>query len=246
MSRYKEIQIGIASPEDIISWANPVLQGKKFTYNPLQKDKVVYIDDDGNEVEYTLKGEVKKHETINYRTLKPERDGLFCEVIFGPTKDYQCACGRSKKNIGEHKVCEKCGVELTESKVRRERMGYIALAAPVVHTWYLRNTPSKIAILLDMKTKDVEDIVYLASYIITEVMDEDNEELHVGRILTEQEHSVFKRRYPFKYRAKTGAEAIKYLLKQLDLPQIVADIRSELHSAPKQRREKINKRLEIA
>ncbi|MGM9900210.1 MAG: DNA-directed RNA polymerase subunit beta' [Bacilli bacterium] len=246
MSRYKEIQIGIASPEDIISWANPVLQGKKFTYNPLQKDKVVYIDDDGNEVEYTLKGEVKKHETINYRTLKPERDGLFCEVIFGPTKDYQCACGRSKKNIGEHKVCEKCGVELTESKVRRERMGYIALAAPVVHTWYLRNTPSKIAILLDMKTKDVEDIVYLASYIITEVMDEDNEELHVGRILTEQEHSVFKRRYPFKYRAKTGAEAIKYLLKQLDLPQIVADIRSELHSAPKQRREKLIKRLEIA
>ncbi len=245
MSKYKEIQIGIASPEDIVSWANPVLQGKKFTYNPLRKDKVTYIDDNGEEVEYTLKGEVKKHETINYRTLKPERDGLFCEVIFGPTKDYQCACGRSKKNLGEHKVCEKCGVELTESKVRRERMGYIALAAPVVHTWYLRNTPSKIAILLDMKTKDVEDIVYLASYIITEVMDDEYEELFVGRILSEQEHSVFKRRYPFKYKAKTGAEAIKYLLKQLDLGEIIAEIRQELHNAPKQRKEKLIKRLEI-
>ena len=245
MSKYKEIQIGIASPEDIVSWANPVLQGKKFTYNPLRKDKVTYIDDNGEEVEYTLKGEVKKHETINYRTLKPERDGLFCEVIFGPTKDYQCACGRSKKNLGEHKVCEKCGVELTESKVRRERMGYIALAAPVVHTWYLRNTPSKIAILLDMKTKDVEDIVYLASYIITEVMDDEYEELFVGRILSEQEHSVFKRRYPFKYKAKTGAEAIKYLLKQLDLGAIITEIRQELHNAPKQRKEKLIKRLEI-
>ena len=245
MSKYKEIQIGIASPEDIVSWANPVLQGKKFTYNPLRKDKVTYIDDNGEEVEYTLKGEVKKHETINYRTLKPERDGLFCEVIFGPTKDYQCACGRSKKNLGEHKVCEKCGVELTESKVRRERMGYIALAAPVVHTWYLRNTPSKIAILLDMKTKDVEDIVYLASYIITEVMDDEYEELFVGRLLSEQEHSVFKRRYPFKYKAKTGAEAIKYLLKQLDLGAIITEIRQELHNAPKQRKEKLIKRLEI-
>ena len=246
LSKYKEIQIGIASPEDIISWANPVLQGKKFTYDPLHKDKVTYIDDDGNEVEYVLKGEVKKHETINYRTLKPERDGLFCEVIFGPTKDYQCACGRSKKNIGEHKICEKCGVELTESKVRRERMGYIALAAPVVHTWYLRNTPSKIATLLDMKTKDVEDIVYLASYIITEVIDEDIEELKVGRILTEQEHSVFKRRYPFKYRAKTGAEAIKYLLQRLELGELVREIREELKTATKQKKEKLIKRLEIA
>ncbi len=245
MSKYKEIQVGIASPEDIVSWANPVLQGKKFTYNPLRKDKVTYIDDNGEEVEYTLKGEVKKHETINYRTLKPEKDGLFCEVIFGPTKDYQCACGRSKKNLGEHKVCEKCGVELTESKVRRERMGYIALAAPIVHTWYLRNTPSKIAILLDMKNKDVEDIVYLASYIITEVMDDEYEELFVGRILTEQEHSVFKRRYPFKYKAKTGAEAIKYLLQRLDLGEIITEIRQELHGAPKQRKEKLIKRLEI-
>ena len=106
MRKYKYLQIGIASPEEIISWANPVLQGRKFTYD--HKDKVTYVNESGQTVEYTLKGEVKKAETINYRTLKPERDGLYCEVIFGPTKDYQCACGKSRKNVtGEHKVCEK-------------------------------------------------------------------------------------------------------------------------------------------
>ena len=247
--KYQYIQIGIASPEDIISWANPELQGKKFTYNPLRRDKVTYVNDNGETVEYTLKGEVKKHETINYRTLKPEKDGLFCEVIFGPQKDFQCACGKSRKSIDNHKVCEKCGVEITESKVRRERMGYIALAAPVVHTWYLRNTPSKIAILLDMKTKEVEDIVYLASFIIIDVMTdepEDLEELYVGRILTEQEHSVFRRRFPFKYKAMTGAEAIKYLLQNIDVKEISVEIREELKTATKQKREKLIKRLEIA
>ena len=188
MRKYKYLQIGIASPEEIISWANPELQGKQFTYNPLKKDKVTYLNENGEQVEYTLKGEVKKSETINYRTLKPEKDGLYCEVIFGPTKDYQCACGKSRKNTGEQKVCEKCGVELTESKVRRERMGYIALAAPVVHIWYLRNTPSKIAILLDMKTKDVLEVAALTSYIITEVSDP-SIELTPGQVITEQDHS---------------------------------------------------------
>ena len=133
MKKYEYIQIGIASPEEILSWSH---------------------------------GEVTKHETINYRTLKPEKDGLFCEVIFGPTKDYQCACGKSKRNSEKGNVCEKCGVELTESKVRRERMGHIKLASPVVHTWFLKNTPSKIAVLLDMKTKYVESIVYLNSFIV--------------------------------------------------------------------------------
>ena len=112
------------------------------------------------------KGEVKKPETINYRTLKPEKDGLFCEKIFGPSKDYQCACGKSKRNTDKGKICEKCGVEITESKVRRERMGHIKLASPVVHTWFIRNTPSPLATLLDLKTKDLEEIVYLASYIV--------------------------------------------------------------------------------
>ncbi len=189
-------------------------------------------------------GEVKKHETINYRTLKPERDGLFCEVIFGPTKDYQCACGKSKRNTEKGKCCDKCGVELTESKVRRERMGHIELAAPVVHTWFLRNSPSKIALMLDMKTKEVEDIVYLASYIVT---DPGNiEVLSKGRILTEQEISQYQREYGYKkFTALTGAEAIKILLSELDLEKIVEELRLELKTATKQKREKVIKRLEV-
>ena len=189
-------------------------------------------------------GEVKKHETINYRTLKPERDGLFCEVIFGPTKDYQCSCGKSKRTTEKGEVCEKCGVKLTESKVRRERMGHIELAAPVVHTWFLRNSPSKIALLLDMKTKEVEDIVYLASYIVT---DPGNiEDLVKGQILTEQEVAQLQRTHGYrKFTALTGAEAIKTLLKDLDLKKIVENLRVELKTSTKQKREKIIKRLEV-
>ncbi|HHU55115.1 MAG TPA: DNA-directed RNA polymerase subunit beta' [Acholeplasmataceae bacterium] len=189
-------------------------------------------------------GEVKKHETINYRTLKPERDGLFCEVIFGPTKDYQCACGKSKRTTEKGKRCEKCGVELTESKVRRERMGHIELAAPVVHTWFLRNIPSKIALLLDMKTKEVEEIVYLASYIVTDPGE--IEGLSKGRIMTEQEVSLFQREYGYKkFTALTGAEAIKKLLQELDLEQIAEELRKEIKTTTKQKREKIIKRLDV-
>ena len=188
-------------------------------------------------------GEVKKHETINYRTLKPERDGLFCEVIFGPTKDYQCACGKSKRSSKLETRCDRCGVELTESKVRRERMGHIELAAPVVHTWFLRNSPSKIALMLDMKTKEVEDIVYLASYIVVDPGS--IESLQKGRILSEQECSVYQRQYgSSKFKALTGAEAIKKLLKDLDLKEIITELRAELKTATKQRREKLIKRLE--
>lgn len=246
LKKYKYLQIGIASPEEIISWANPELQGREFTYNPQRKDRVTYVNESGETVEYTLKGEVKKSETINYRTFKPERDGLFCEVIFGPQKDYQCACGKSRKNIDENKICEKCGVELTESKVRRERMGYIALAAPVVHIWYLRNTPSKIAILLDMKAKEVLEIAALTSYIVTDVIGDSLEDIFPGRVITEQEHSRYSRMYPGRYSVKTGAEAIKYLLQNLDLAETVNEIRAELKVATKQRREKLIKRLEIA
>ena len=249
--KYQYIQIGIASAEEIISWANPSLReevknGKILHYNPLRKDKMVICDKNDNfEREVDIKGEVKKHETINYRTLKPEKDGLFCECIFGPQKDYQCACGKSRKSLnGETKVCEKCGVELTESKVRRERMGYIALAAPVVHNWYIKSVPSKIGILLDMKTTQVDDVVYHASYIVTEVTGE-LEDLHEGMIITGQEHSVYRRRYPFKYKVKSGAEAIRYLLQKLDIKGTIAQIHEELHTATKQRREKLIKRLEI-
>ena len=249
--KYQYIQIGIASPEEIISWANPLLReevakGNILHYNPLRKEKMIICDSNDNFLkEVDIKGEVKKHETINYRTFKPEKDGLFCEVIFGPTKDYQCACGKSKRSAdGKVKVCEKCGVELTESKVRRERMGYIALAAPVVHNWYLKSVPSKIGTLLDMKTTQVDDVVYLASYIVIEV-DDDVEDLYEGMIITEQENAKYKRLYPFKYKVKTGAEAIRFLLQRLNIDDTIREIHEELHNATKQRREKLIKRLEI-
>ena len=189
-------------------------------------------------------GEVKKPETINYRTQKPERDGLFCEVIFGPEKDYQCSCGKSKRMSKSDKKCDRCGVDITESKVRRERMGHIELAAPVVHTWFLKNSPSKIALLLDMKSKYVEDIVYLASYI---VIDPGSiEELEKGRILTEQECAQYQREYgSSKFKALTGAEAIKKLLQEIDLDATVKELREDLRTATKQKREKLIKRLEV-
>ena len=209
--KYSYIEIGIASPEEILSWSY---------------------------------GEVKKHETINYRTLKPERDGLFCEVIFGPTKDYTCACGKSKRLSKSEKKCDKCGVDITESKVRRERMGHIALASPVVHTWFLKNSPSKIALLLDMKSKYVEEIVYLASYIVVDAGS--IAELEKGRILTEQEYSTFQREYGVnKFKALTGADAIKKLLQEIDLDATAKELREELKDATKQRREKLIKRLDV-
>lgn len=188
-------------------------------------------------------GEVKKHETINYRTLKPEKDGLFCEVIFGPTKDYQCACNnKSKRSSHTGKKCPICGVEITESKVRRERMGHIELAAPVVHTWYLRNSPSRLATLLDIKAKDLEEVVYLASYIVIDPGDTD---LQFKQILSEADYSVKYMEYGSRFKALSGAEAVKVLLKKLDLKKESLILRSNLPTASKQKREKIIKRLEI-
>jgi DNA-directed RNA polymerase subunit beta' len=188
-------------------------------------------------------GEVKKHETINYRTLKPEKDGLFCEVIFGPTKDYQCACSnKSKRSSHPGKKCPVCGVEYTESKVRRERMGHIELQAPVVHAWYLRNSPSRLAILLDLKARDLEEVVYLASYIVVEAGDTD---LEFKQILSEREYTDKYFEYGSRFKALTGAEAVKYLLQKLDLEEETLRLRVELKTASKQRREKIVKRLNV-
>jgi len=188
-------------------------------------------------------GEVKKHETINYRTLKPEKDGLFCEVIFGPTKDYQCACSnKSKRSSHTGKKCPVCGVEITESKVRRERMGHIELAAPVVHTWYLRNSPSRLATLLAIKAKDLEEVVYLASYIVIDPGDTD---LTFKQILSEAEYSKKYLEYGNRFKALTGAEAVKVLLRKLDLKEASLQLRRDLPTASKQKREKIIKRLEI-
>jgi DNA-directed RNA polymerase subunit beta' len=188
-------------------------------------------------------GEVKKHETINYRTLKPEKDGLFCEVIFGPTKDYQCACSnKSKRSSHTGKKCPICGVEITESKVRRERMGHIELAAPVVHSWYLRNSPSRLATLLDIKAKDLEEVVYLASYIVVEPGDTD---LQYKQILSEADYSMKYMEYGSRFRALSGAEAVKVMLRKLDLKRESLVLRKDLPSASKQKREKIIKRLEV-
>lgn len=259
--KYQYIQVGIASPEEIISWANPKLrkylsEGCTLKYNPDDKDHIMIFEkDDVNQLKpriEAIKGEVKNDETINYRTFKPEKDGLFCEVIFGPTKDYQCACQKSHKGIttenGETAVCEKCGVELTESKVRRERMGFIALAAPVVHNWYLRSIPSKIAILLNRKTTDIDNIVYRTSYIITDVdesIDPDFTAYVKGNLITEQEYSRIRRAHPFKFKVMTGAEAIRYELQNLDLNETIAEIHNDLKKATKQKREQLIKRLEI-
>jgi len=186
-------------------------------------------------------GEVKNHETINYRTQKPEPDGLFCEKIFGPTKDYKCACGKSH-NADKGTVCDKCGVEITKKDVRRERMGHIKLASPVVHTWFLKNSPSRIATLLDIKAKDLEEVVYLASYI---VIDPGKTNLSKRQILSEAEYSRYKEEYGRGFSALTGAEAVKKLLQDIDLEKEDKILRKTLHSSTKQKREKIIKRLEV-
>lgn len=187
-------------------------------------------------------GEVTKHETINYRTLKPEPDGLFCEKIFGPTKDYQCACGRTKRNDIKGKVCEKCGVEITSSKVRRERMGHIELAAPVVHSWFLRNSPSRLAILLDIKAKELEKVVYYAAYIITNPGRTNRKR---KEIIDEATYTSLREVHGKTFEAQTGAEAIKTLLKELDLEKEVNDLRRKLKASSKQKRDKVIKRLEV-
>ncbi len=195
------------------------------------------------EIESWSYGEVKNHETINYRTLKPEEGGLFCERIFGPTKDFQCACGKSKRQVEKGQVCKVCGVEITESKVRRERFGHIKLASPVVHTWFLKNSPSRLALLLDIKAKDLEEVVYLASYIVT---DPGNvAELHKKQILSEAEYASLYDKYGKRFEALSGAEAVKKLLHELDLKKEVEVLRKKLKSSSKQNRDKVIKRLSV-
>jgi len=186
-------------------------------------------------------GEVLNHETINYRTSKPEIGGLFCERIFGPVKDYQCACGK-KQSGNKGQVCSKCGIEITESKVRRERMGHINLESPVVHTWYVKGIPSKIAILLGVKTKQLEEVVYHASYIVT---DPGTSSLTFKQILSEQEYSHFLEIFPRQFTAQSGAEAIKTLLKKLDLEKEAKILRTKIKTATGLKREVAIKRLEI-
>jgi DNA-directed RNA polymerase subunit beta' len=187
-------------------------------------------------------GEVINHETINYRTSKPEPGGLFDERIFGPTRDYQCACGK-KQTVNKGQICPKCGIEITESKVRRERMGHINLEAPVVHTWYLKNSPSRLAILLGIKAKQLEEVVYHASYIVIDPGQ--NTPLAKKQILSEQDFSSLVEEYGNRFTALTGAEAVKRLLQELDLDKEVKSLRRRLKTTSKQKRDRIIKRLEV-
>src|SRR5574341_1021012 len=188
-------------------------------------------------------GEVKKSETINYRTFKPERDGLFCAKIFGPTKDYECNCGKYKRMRHRGVVCEKCGVEVIQSKVRRERMGHIELATPVVHIWFLKSLPSRIGALLDMSLKEIEKVLYFESYI---VIDPGSTPLEYKELLTETRYRKAVEEHGGKFIAEMGAEAVRKLLKAIDVTKLAEDLRQEMRDANSEvRRKKMAKRLKV-
>ena len=206
---FDAIQIGIASPEMILSWSY---------------------------------GEVKKPETINYRTLKPEQNGLFCERIFGPTKDWECHCGKYKKIRYKGKICDRCGVEVTKSKVRRERMGHIELATPVSHIWYFKGIPSRMGLMLDLTPRLLEKVLYFANYI---VIDPGFTPLQKCQILSEREYREMREKYEDDFEAGIGAEAIQKLLAQIDCDQLATELREELKNASGQKKAKLVKRLEV-
>ncbi len=188
-------------------------------------------------------GEVKKPETINYRTLKPERDGLFCERIFGPQKDWECHCGKYKRIRYKGKICDRCGVEVTRAKVRRERMGHIELAAPVSHIWYFKGIPSRIGLMLDISPRMLEKVLYFAMYIVTDPGN--TRELQKQQILTEKEYRDLREKYEDDFEAAMGAEAIQKLLAEIDLEKLSSDLKAELHNSSGQKRMRILKRLEV-
>ncbi|MEW6047448.1 MAG: DNA-directed RNA polymerase subunit beta' [Bacillota bacterium] len=187
-------------------------------------------------------GEVKKPETINYRTLKPERDGLFCEKIFGPTRDWECHCGKYKRVRYKGVICDRCGVEVTRSKVRRERMGHIELAAPVSHIWYFKGIPSRMGLLLDLSPRQLEKVLYFASYI---VIDSGNTPLMKKQLLTESEYREYRDKYGDNFKAGMGAEAIKVLLQEIDLDRMAQELRREVRESTGQRRVRAIRRLEV-
>ncbi len=187
-------------------------------------------------------GEVKKPETINYRTLRPERDGLFCEKIFGPTKDYECACGKYKRVRYKNIVCDRCGVEVTRAKVRRERMGHIELATPVSHIWFFKGVPSRMGLVLDMSPRDLEEVLYFVSYV---VIDKGNTPLENKQTLSEKEYRAYYEKYGTGFKVGMGAEAIKELLKKVDLKKEIDEIEKELDGAQGQKRTRLLKRLDV-
>ena len=187
-------------------------------------------------------GEVKKPETINYRTLKPERDGLFCEKIFGPSKDFECSCGKYKRVRYKNIVCDRCGVEVTRAKVRRERMGHIELATPVSHIWFFKGVPSRMGLILDMSPRDLEEVLYFVSYV---VIDKGNAPLENKQTLSEKEYRAYYEKYGTGFKVGMGAEAIKELLKKVDLNKEINEIEKELEDAQGQKRTRLIKRLDV-
>ncbi|HKL48086.1 MAG TPA: DNA-directed RNA polymerase subunit beta', partial [Desulfuromonadales bacterium] len=189
-------------------------------------------------------GEVKKPETINYRTFKPERDGLFCAKIFGPTKDYECNCGKYKRMKHRGIVCEKCGVEVIPSKVRRERLGHIDLACPVAHIWFLKSLPSRIGTLLDMTLRELEKVLYFETYV---VLDGGDTPLQTGQMLTEDKYVEAMDEYAGQFTAGMGAESVQELLNSIDLEELAGELRAEMREAASEaKRKKIAKRLKVA
>ena len=190
-------------------------------------------------------GEVKKAETINYRTLKPERDGLFCEKIFGPTKDFECSCGKYKRLRYKNIVCDRCGVEVTRSKVRRERMGHIELATPVSHIWFFKGIPSRMGLVLDMSPRDLEEVLYFVSYV---VLDPGPAPLEKKQIISDKEYRTYDEKYGDTFRVGMGAEAIKEFLEQVDVEASIEEIKKEIDEikdSQSQRRIRLIKRLDV-
>ena len=188
-------------------------------------------------------GEVKKPETINYRTFKPERDGLFCAKIFGPVKDWECTCGKYKRMKHKGVVCEKCGVEIILSKVRRERLGHIELASPVAHIWYFKGLPSRLGHLLDIPLKDLERIIYFENYVVTDPGDSDME---TGQILSEEEYRELEMEFPDTFRAMIGAEGGAELLRPMNMDTLAVDLKEEMITTKSvMNRRKVAKRLKI-
>ena len=209
---------------------------------PLTYDKIKITLASPEKIREWSKGEVKKPETINYRTLKPEKDGLYCERIFGPSKDWECHCGKYKKIRHKGIICDRCGVEVTKSSVRRERMGHIELAAPVSHIWYFKGIPSRMGLMLDMSPKVLEKVLYFASYI---VLESETPEISVKQVLSEQEYQKARETYGDTFRVGMGAESVQELLQSIDLEEESKNLKAELKDATGQKRARIVKRLEV-
>ena len=219
-----------------------IFKGAKFVDELEIFDKIKIGLASDEKIREWSKGEVKKPETINYRTLKPEKDGLFCERIFGPTKDWECHCGKYKRVRYKGIVCDRCGVEVTKAKVRRERMGHIELAAPVAHIWYFKGIPSRIALMLDISPRSLEKVIYFASYI---VVDKGTTTLAKAQVLTEKEyHEAVEKFGKGSFKAEMGAEAIRKLLEEIDLDKLATSLKKELDHASEQKKAKLVKRLD--